>query len=148
VIARYPLDAVLAGIATFEARQLTGSLPDGVDGRYLLGIVHNIAQQDEGLRISDALLRERLAARDRLLVDLEECRDTLLQMVPEPRDLLHTLLDRALGTDRRLDRLFWLRRGVELRGHLVGELGGQLRPKLQKLRYVYAVIKQRRGDIT
>ena len=127
-IARYPLDAVLAGIATFEAKQLTGSLPSGVDGRYLFGIVRNIAQQDEGLRISQLLLRERLAARDRLLVDLEDQRDTLLHMVPEPRELLHILLDRALGTDRRLDRLFWLRAAAD---HLSTQHDGQLRDLLR-----------------
>jgi hypothetical protein len=127
-IARYPLDAVLAGIATFEAKRRTGSLSDGVDGRYLFGIVRNIAQQDEGLRISELLLRERLAARDRLLVDLEDRRDTLLQMVSEPRELLHILLDRALDTDRRLDRLFWLRAAAD---HLSTQHDSQLRDLLR-----------------
>ena len=42
---------------------MKGTLPPGVDGRYLLGIVRNIEQQDEGLEITSALLRARAEAR-------------------------------------------------------------------------------------
>jgi hypothetical protein len=107
-IARYPLDAVVNGIATFEGRHLAGTLPEGVDARYLLGIVKNIAQQDEGLQITEALLRARLDAQDRLLTPLRRTLDTLLQLSTDPIETLKSLTDLALEADRLIDRVFWL----------------------------------------
>jgi hypothetical protein len=116
-IARYPIDAVVAGIATFEGKREKQTLPPGVDGRYLLGIVRNIALEDEGIQISEALLRERLAARDRILAGLQQARDAVVGSTVEPLELLKSLLDRALATDRRLDRLFWLQAAADLVRH-------------------------------
>ena len=107
-IARYPLDHVLSGIATFEGRHRAGSLPDGVDARYLLGIVRNIAQLDEGLHISEALLRLRLDAQDRMLAPLRRSLDDLLRLSADPIDIIKSITDRALSADRHIDRLFWL----------------------------------------
>jgi hypothetical protein len=107
-IARYPLDAIVAGIATFEGKRNARTLPDGADGRYLLGIVRNISQQDEGLRITEALLRARLEARDRLLLPLHNALDTLMQNITDSMQRLKTLADLALDADRLVDRLFWL----------------------------------------
>ncbi len=113
-IARYPLDAVVAGIATFEGKRAKQTLPPDVDGgRYLFGIVKNVAQEDEGIAISEALLSERLAARDRILADLQATRDTVARASPDPLDLLKALVDHALRTGRRLDRLFWLQAAAD-----------------------------------
>jgi hypothetical protein len=108
-IARYPLDAVVNGIATFEGRHLAGTLPDGVDARYLFGIVKNVAQRDEGLQISEALLRARLDAQDRLLAPLHRTLDVLRQLGADPIETLKSLTDLALEADRQIDRVFWLR---------------------------------------
>jgi hypothetical protein len=107
-IARYPLDAVVNGIAIFEGRHQAGTLPDGVNGRYLLGIVKNISRQDEGLQITEALLRNRLDAQDRLLTPLRRTLDTLLQLGTDPIETLKSLVDLALEADRQIDRIFWL----------------------------------------
>ncbi len=107
-IARYPLDHIIAGIATFEGKRDAATLPDRVDGRYLLGIVRNIARKDEGLRVTEALLRARLEARDRLLLPLQKYLDALTQNILEPMQRLKTLADFALDADRLVDRLFWL----------------------------------------
>ncbi len=107
-IARYPLDHILGGIATFAGKRQAGTLPDGADARYLLGIVRNISQKDEGLRITEALLRARLEARDRLLLPLRKSLDTLMQNISDPMQRLKTLADLALGAGRLVDRLFWL----------------------------------------
>jgi len=107
-IARYPLDAIVDGIATFEGKRNACTLPYGADGRYLLGIVRNIAQQDEGLQITEALIRARLDARDRLLAPLRRTRDSLLQSSADPIDAIKAMTDLALEADRTIDRLFWL----------------------------------------
>ncbi len=107
-IARYPLDAIIAGIATYEGKRDAGTLPDGVDARYLRGIVRNIAHQDEGIHISHRLLQRRLEARDLALTFLEAERDTVLQHTSDGTDRVKTFVDNAMSTDRYLDRLFWL----------------------------------------
>jgi hypothetical protein len=112
-IARYPIDAILAGIATFEGKRGAKTLPDGVDARYLLGIVKNLALQHEGFLVSEALLHARLQAQDLMLRGLQRDRDTLAQTPLEPRERLKALLQRALDTDRRLDRLFWLQAAAD-----------------------------------
>jgi len=107
-IARYRLDDLVAGIATFEGKRDAGTLPDGASARYLLGIVRNISQKDEGLRITEALLRARLEARDRLLLPLQNSLHTLTQNISDPMQRLKTFVDLALDAARLVDRLFWL----------------------------------------
>ncbi len=108
-IARYPLNAIIAGIAVYEAKNDAGTLPDGVDARYLLGITRNVGQQDEGLRFSELLLARRLEARDLALRLLESERNAVLQdETADPCDRVRTFLDNALGTDRHIDRIFWI----------------------------------------
>jgi hypothetical protein len=106
-IARYPLDAILAGIATFEGKRDAGTLPPGVDARYMKGIVRNIAQQDEGLRISELLLERRLEARDLALGFLELEKDAIMQSRPSARDRMEAFLKNALTSERYIDSLFW-----------------------------------------
>jgi len=50
-IARYPLGAIVNGIAIFQGKRDARTLPDGVDARYLLGIVKNVSANNEGLKI-------------------------------------------------------------------------------------------------
>jgi hypothetical protein len=107
-IARYPIDIVVEGIATFEAKRHVGTLPPGVDARYLLGIVQNLGHEREGLAIALALLRARLDARDRMLAPLVQAREDARRHSPDLRDRLLRFADLALATDRRVDRLFWL----------------------------------------
>lgn len=107
-IARYPLDAVIAGVATYEGKQRAGSLPDGVDGRYLLGIVRNIFLRDEGEKIAAALLKERLHVRDSALAGLAAALDVIQATTHDAASRMTNLIDSAMSNDRRLDRLFWL----------------------------------------
>ena len=102
-IAIYPLDAILAGIAIFEGKKTANTLPEGVDARYLLGIVKNVTQDNEASAIAEALLRERLAARDRALAPLE-AKLAALQGAPDP---MAGLLDALLTAERAIDRIFF-----------------------------------------
>lgn len=107
-IARYPIEAIVDGIATFEGKRNAGTLPEDVDARYLFGIVKNLAQQSEGLAIAEALWRRRVELRDSMLAGLQQSLDETRDAVTDPRDLLSMLIDRGLDSERRIDRLFWL----------------------------------------
>lgn len=107
-IARYPLSAIADGIAIFTGKRNAGTLPEGVDARYLLGIVRNIAARSEGECIADALLQQRLEARDHVLAALVSDRSFVCSLNRSVRDVIVDCVERALGTDRKLDRLFWL----------------------------------------
>ena len=107
-IARYPLDIIVDGLAIFEAKRRVGTLPPGVDARYLLGIVQNLGDEREGIAIAEELLRARLDARDRMLAPLVQARDDARADSPDLRDRVLRFADLALATDRRVDRLFWL----------------------------------------
>lgn len=108
VIASWPLEAVVSGIAVFEGKKKAGTLPEGVDGRYLRGVVKNLAEEAEGWQIAVALLRERLAARDLALAHLDRQREAVEDDGPEADDLIKTYVDKALKSRRGVDRTFWL----------------------------------------
>lgn len=108
-IARYPLDAIVDGIAIFTGKRQAGTLPQDCDARYLLGIVRNVAAQCEGVAVAEALLAKRLEARDYVLAVLQAKRDAVCNSTRDPREVIADCVAHALGTDRKLDRLFWLR---------------------------------------
>ena len=107
-IGRYPLDAVVDGIAIFDAKRRAGTLPDGADARYLLGIVRNVAAEIEGEAMAKTLLALRLEARDQALAALTLTRAVVCQPGRGGFEVIADCVDRALSTDRYLDRLFWL----------------------------------------
>lgn len=107
VIACYPRDAIVDAIAIFGDMQKRRSLPDGVDARDLLGIVRNLHHEHEADAITQALLRERIGARDRFLAPLRRERDAILAGA----DLdarLDAVTRRLVDADRELDRHFWI----------------------------------------
>jgi len=108
VIAAWPLEAIVNGIAVFEGKKKAGTLPEGVDARYLRGIVRNLAEEAEGWHIAEALLRERLAAQDLTIAHLQRQRDELDEDGPQAIDLTKAFVDKALASARGIDRTFWL----------------------------------------
>jgi len=107
-IASWHIDAIVNGIAVFEGKKNAGTLPEGVDARYLRGIVRNLAEESEGWHIAVALIRERLSARDLTLAPLELERDAIAQAGPDTSHLVKTYTDNALASQRGIDRTFWL----------------------------------------
>jgi hypothetical protein len=103
-IAGHPFDAIVDGIAIFEGKRLAQTLPDGVDARYLHGIVRNLAAQAEGEHIARRLFALRLQARDTMLASLIAARDA----VCSGETVLADCVDRALATQSPLERTFWL----------------------------------------
>jgi hypothetical protein len=112
-IARYPIDHVLAGIAIYEGKAEAKTLPPDVDARYLFGIIRNVSNKDEGQLITEALIRLRLEARDIMLEHLAKARGQLISAITDPDELLRAMLDRAMDSDRQLDRIFWLEAAAE-----------------------------------
>lgn len=127
-IAGYPRDAVLAGLATFEGKRRAGTLPPGVDAHYLLGIVRNIAQEDEGLKIADALLRTRIEARDLALSVLQSSYDAIIRSGLGVDDQLKTVVDRASSSDRTIDHFFW----IDAAARIINHDSASNRPKLAR----------------
>jgi hypothetical protein len=107
-IAGFPRDAVLAGLAVFQGKRAAATLPPGVDARYLLGIVRNISNEDEGIKIADILLRTRLEARDLALSSLQSSCDAITRSSRSAGDQLKAVLDHALFSGPGIDRVFWL----------------------------------------
>jgi len=118
-IAGYPRDAILDGIATFTAKKHAGTLPPELEpahaGRYLLGIVRNVADRDYLLALAEELIRLRVHARD---LELQHLRCDLQQLLLVPdltsEQRLSRLLDRVLASTYQLPRLFWLRAAADL----------------------------------
>jgi hypothetical protein len=105
-IARYPTDAIVDGIAIFEAKKGARTLPEGADARYLLGIVRNVAEERELMLLSELLLRRRVDARDATLATLVAERESLATRGND--HLVAEYVDRALLAPRIIDRAFWL----------------------------------------
>ena len=145
-IARYPLDHVVAGIATFEGKRTAGTLPDAVDGRYLLGIVCNISRKDEGLAIAEALLEARIEARDHMLAHLRTERDALLARTGEGwAAALGALLDKAMDAPGTLERLYWLRQAADdIRGRPASRHAALLRFAARRIHASFRVHHEER----
>jgi hypothetical protein len=107
-ISAYTLDAIIDGIAIFEGKRRAGTLPDGADARYLLGIVRNVQAQRENEHVADLLLALRLEARDQALAALARERDRVCTHARGALEVVTDCVDRALVNDRSLDRRFWL----------------------------------------
>lgn len=106
-LARYGRDAIVEGIAVFTAKRNTGTLPPGVDARYLLGIVKNITTENELHEFTEALIESRLAARELALRFLDEERQAAETLHTEPAQRIAHHADRAADATRSIDRAFW-----------------------------------------
>jgi hypothetical protein len=108
-IARHGRDAALEGIAIFDGKRAAGTLPDDADIRYLLGIVRNVAGDNELCEITESLIASRLAARDVALQMLRNDRAVSEKLRPDPAQRIAHHADRAASARRKIDRFFWAR---------------------------------------
>lgn len=107
-IARYPLGHVLDGIAIVEGKRRAGTLPDGVDARYLLVVVCNVSEEHEGYEIALAIWNNRQRARDQALAAAERDREALDEEINDVHGRVAAYVDHALQSARTIDRFFWL----------------------------------------
>lgn len=113
-IARYPLARIVEGIAIFDGKLRAATLPDGVDARYLLGIVRNLAHEHEGYAIAERLWELRRDARDLVFGPLHAAKDVLQRQQLDVDERLRSFVDRGLATDRGIERFFWLTCAVDI----------------------------------
>jgi hypothetical protein len=114
-IACYPRDTIVDAIAIFAGKRTAGTLPEGVDARYLLGIVKNVHHLHEAEPITEALIRERLAARDRFLAPLVLERDAILATRgADVSATLIALVDRLTCAEHTIDQHVWLDAAADL----------------------------------
>jgi hypothetical protein len=135
-IAGHSLRAILAGISVFDAKIDAKTLPDGVDARYLLGIVKNIDEQTEGEAFARRLYDLRIEMRDRALAAMAADRDAVVANA-DVKHVVAECIDRALETDSPPRRTFWL-----------DSLADVLRPRVEVERKVLLATACRRIEAT
>ena len=107
-IACHGREAIIEGIAIFENKMKSGTLPDGVDARYLLKIINNVSHDNEACDLAAELLDRRLEARELAFEQLQHQLHQARQDHPDPQARTHHCVDQALAAHRKIDRLFWL----------------------------------------
>jgi hypothetical protein len=107
-IGRYPFDAIVDGVAIFDSKRRVGTLPEGADARYLLGIVRNVSAQVEGETLAKTMLALRLEAHDQAIAVLASLRAAVAAPSRDALEVTEDCVERALAADRVLDRTFWL----------------------------------------
>ena len=113
-IARYDIDDIATGVAIFDAKKKSKALPDGVDIRYLWGVVKNVARKREGMALATTLWDERSKARDLVFGALIAKRNDLTKRDPDFDARLVKFVDEALSAERLIERHFWLGAVAEL----------------------------------
>lgn len=145
-IAGYPRDAIVEGIAIFEAKRAAGRLPRGAGARYLRGIVKNLAESNELYHLTETLIRWRQEARDIALRILESELDDVRRSVDGER-VMAAMLERALAAERLLDRKFWLRAIADfINACPEPERAELLREAATHIRLAYSVPRDRREE--
>ncbi|MBT3297232.1 MAG: hypothetical protein HN849_19660 [Victivallales bacterium] len=112
-IGSYGPEAVLEAMALFKAKQDAGTLPSRHHERYLLGIARNVAYRREDERTYEQLTRLRAKAGDLILEPLLE-HDLELSGTLSPNAHRKAVLNLALDSTTKIDRVFWRRRFLEL----------------------------------
>lgn len=112
-IAGYPANAIVDGLHVFDAKLRAKTLPEGADARYLLGIVKNVAAQNEIEILAELLYRGRTEMRERIFASLRAERDAL-RAQPDVLHVLDNFVERATQRPAGgLERTFWLDAIVE-----------------------------------
>lgn len=144
-IAGYPLDAIVDGIAIFDGKRLAKTLPQDAGGRYLLGIVRNVAAKTEGEHIARTLFQLRLEARDTMLRSLIGARQVVCAKTNTT--VMADCVDRALATHSPMERSFWLDALADaLRARDPSELQSLFLAAARRIEATFAVDPRERHD--
>ncbi len=146
-IAGYPLAAIADGVAIFSAKARAGTLPEGVDARYLLGIVRNLSSDLEAQAIAEETIRLRRELRDMLFARLDRERDELRASAAAVPVFVDACVDRALAVPPGLERTFWLETvGGALRALPAAQRDESCLRASRRIQATYAVPHEERRD--
>ncbi len=113
-LAGYSMDAILTGIAIFEAKQTQGTLPkDCQPARYLGGIIRNTDERQFLELMGRKLLALRLSVSDKQLTPLRADATEIAAAADGPADRACAFIDRALHADCTLIFRFWSSRAID-----------------------------------
>jgi hypothetical protein len=128
-LACFSRDAIMRGLAIFEAKRDKGTLPQEshLDGAYLGGIIANKHTQLELERVEVHLMKQRLRARDLSLDPLTIAANKLRARHSKDDlakgELVKDFLEHALAAPYKIDFLFWAKATTDAFGFL---------PKIQR----------------
>jgi len=106
-LAYYSRDAIINGLAIFQAKKALGKLPSNADhGRYLGGIIRNADNQAELELCTEYFIKNRELLRDLSLRSLMQDAAQLQCSLP-PQLQVRAFVDRALDTKLAIDYHFW-----------------------------------------
>jgi hypothetical protein len=149
-VARYGIEAILQGLAIFEAKQRNGTIPRGADpGRYLGGIIRNTDSRLELLAIGEHLLELRQRSKDLTLAPLERERDAIRRAAAAEK-LPLALVERALHADATIDFGFWAKAACEALSGLaeaVPQANTLVRQLIRTVACTFSVTKERRQQL-
>ena len=111
-IGGYGPEAALEAIAVFLAKKEAGTLPERNHERYMLGIARNVAYRREDERTYQYYVDLRAKAGDLILRPLIR-HDEQLRSDLASQTYRTTLLDLALNSITKIDRVFWRSRFLE-----------------------------------
>jgi len=147
-LATYSTEAILQGIAVFQAKAELRTLPPDADpGRYLGGIIRNNDQRGEFLRYAAYLLDLRLRHKDISLAPLEAHLQRL-QAELMPEELPQRLIDLALDAGPDIDFRFYTRAAHSALAALPHDYAFGLYPHLvRSIANSFGTEKQRGHDL-
>lgn len=147
-LATFSRDAIVRGLATYEAKRDADTLPPDADHRFLGGIIRNIHERQELELTGRHLLEQRLRLGDLALGPLEVQEERIresLQAVQLPREFV----DQALRAEPSIDFRFWMAAAATAIARLPMPVGRSLYPDLnRRIAASFSTDYKRRSDLT
>ena len=148
-LAYYSREAIARGLATFQAKKDTDTLPPSLTnhGRYLGGIIKNLHTKFELEAFSTRILEQRIRLHDLSLAPLKRAADDIRSELPL-QDHPQAFVDRALHAQYAVDFRFWAEAAAKALEALSAALREQLyAPLTRRIAASFKVDAQRRADL-
>ena len=147
-LAYYSREAIVRGLAKFQAKLNQGTVPEGADyARYLGGIIRQYHIRLELEETINSILEQRIRLRDLSLRSLEREAYGIRAALPDP-DLPQAFLDKALAANYAVDFRFWGRETVRAFSRLpAGEKVELYRSLARRVAASFKTDRVRRDDL-
>lgn len=146
-LAIFSRNAIVRGLATYQAKRDECTLPPDADHRFLGGIIRNIHERQELELTGRHLLEQRLRLRDLALGPLEVQAERIRESLPAIQ-LPQEFVDQALCAEPSIDFRFWMTAAAKAIARLPMETGTALYPGLnRRIAASFSTGYQRRADL-